>query len=112
MDLVLFKEICDLFKKKETITEFDYVELNGIKFSYEEFDELQIEDEGKYQYGGTIYSIGILDEEKGYGIKDTLFYIRQDFIRSGSYFSDYYYEYEEPYIVKRRQVISFEWRAV
>lgn len=57
--------------------------------------ELDIDDEGKYQYGGMIYRV----YKDG---KPTDMYIRETWSRSGSYFSDYYYTYDnlelvEPY---------------
>lgn len=57
--------------------------------------ELDIDDEGKYQYGGMIFRV-YKDGEP------TDMYIRETWSRSGSYFSDYYYTYDnlelvEPY---------------
>lgn len=112
MELNLFKEICELFAEKENVELIDFVELNGVKYTLEEVDEEPVEDYGKYQCGATIYAVGVLDEAKGYGIDDTLFYIRQDFVRSGSYYSDYYYEYEKPFIVEKKEVITYEWEAI
>lgn len=108
----LYKEICELFAEEETVEKIDFVELNGIKYSYEEVEELSTEDDGKYQFGGTIYAIGVLKEEDGYGIVEPLFYIEQDFARCGSYFSDYYYEYESPYIVEQKEITQIVWRAI
>ena len=108
----LYKNICELFGEEKTVDRIDFVELDGVKYSHKEIEELDVEDEGKYQTGGTIYAIGILDEEKGYGIKETLFYIEQDFTRSGSYFSEYYYEFESPYVVEQREIVKTIWKAV
>ena len=100
---------------ERNIESSDIFEVDGIKYSYDEEEELDIEDEGKYQYGGCIYAIGLLDEEKGYGVKgEPLFYMEQDFSRSGSYFSDYYYDYEEPYVVEKveKVVTITSWKRI
>ena len=89
--------------------------VDELKYDYEEVDVLSVEDDGKYQYGSTIYGIGLLDEERGYGTKgDVLFHIKQDFNRSGSYYSDYYYDYEKPYVVEQvtKVITTTEWEMV
>nr|DAG17526.1 MAG TPA: hypothetical protein [Bacteriophage sp.] len=55
--------------------------------------ELDVDDEGKYQYGGMIYRV-YKDGEP------TDMYIRETWSRSGSYFSDYYYSYDELELVE------------
>ena len=98
-----------------SIESTDGLVVDGIKYDYEEVDVLSVEDDGKYQYGSTIYGIGLLDEERGYGTKgDVLFHIKQDFNRSGSYYSDYYYDYEKPYVVEQvtKVITTTEWEAI
>lgn len=55
--------------------------------------ELDVDDEGKYQYGGMIYRV----YKDG---KPTDMYIRETWSRSGSYFSGYYYSYDELELVE------------
>lgn len=55
--------------------------------------ELDVDDEGKYQYGGMIYRV----YKDG---KSTDMYIRETWSRSGSYFSGYYYSYDELELVE------------
>ena len=89
--------------------------VDEVKYTYTEIEEEDIEDEGKYQNGSTIYGIGLLKEDNSYEIKgDILFYIKQDFSRSGSYYTDYYYTYEKPYIVKKVEKIikTIIWEGV
>lgn len=107
----LYEEICELFGS-EYIENKDFVEIDGVKYSYEEKEDLDIISEGKYEYGRTIYAVGILNEEKGYGIKETLFYIEQDFTRTGSYYSDWEYEYETPYLVEQKEITKTIWKAI
>lgn len=70
----------------DTLKKFGDVYLNVAK-------ELDIDDEGKYQYGGMIYRV-YKDGEP------TDMYIRETWSRSGSYFSDYYYSYDELELVE------------
>ena len=89
--------------------------VDELKYTYEEAEVLTVEDDGKYQFGSTIYGIGLLDEVRGYGTKgDVLFHIRQDFARSGSYYSDYYYDYEKPYLVEQvtKVITTTLWKAI
>lgn len=113
-NLELYREICESFNNEMDggdIEFADNVEVNGILYTYEEVEKLKTIDEGKYQYGGSIYAIGV-SKEDGYSIVEPLFYVRQGFSKSGSYFSDYQYEYEELEIVERKEelklVVSWE----
>lgn len=62
-------------------------------FVVESYEELDVKDEGKYQYGGEIFRVYK-------GGKPTDMYIRETWNRSGSYFSDYYYSYDEIELVE------------
>ena len=107
----LCEQICNQIGSGESsIEHIDKIEVDGIKYTYKEIEELETLDEGKYQNGGSVYAIGIADKEKDWKIEgEPLFYIEQDFTRSGSYFSDYYYEYEKPYRVKKEtKIITIE----
>ena len=76
-----------------------------------EVEELDTTDEGKYQFGGTIYGVGEFVEET-FGIKgDYLFYIEQDFTQTGSYYSYQEREFEAPYIVEQKEVVKTVWVA-
>lgn len=94
----------------ENIVNLDFVEVNGIRYGIVEFEELDTVDEGKYQFGGYIYAIGLLDEVKGYDIDgETLFYVRQNFSQTGSYYSHQEVNYEAPEVVKRKKIIKEIW---
>lgn len=112
----LCKEICNQIPSGEdNIEQSEKLIVDGITYTYEEVEELTTEDEGKYQNGGCIYAIGVADKEEGWKIEgEPLFYIEQDFTRSGSYYSDYYYDYEKPYRVEKvKKVIEVEeWACV
>lgn len=107
----LYERICEEFGTN-WIEGIVYVKIDGIKYSYEKEEKLDVILEGKYENVRTIYAIGILDEERGYGIKEPLFYIRQDFTRIGSYFSGWYIDYKTPYLVEKKEVTETKWVAV
>lgn len=93
--------------------DFEYFKVDEVEYGIEVIEELQTVDQGKYQFGGNIIGVGILDKTKGWGIVgDVLFYIRQDFTKSGSYFSEFYFEYEHPYEVERKEVVKTVWEKV
>lgn len=97
---------------EEDLSNMDKITVEGIDYSFEEIEELNTIDEGKYQYGGTVYGIGIFDEEKGYGIKEVLFYIEQDFSQTGSYYEYQERSFDKPYIVEKREVIKTVWESI
>ena len=97
---------------EENLSNMDKITVEGIDYSFEEIEELDTIDEGKYQYGGTVYAIGIFDEEKGYGIKEALFYIEQDFSQTGSYYGYQERSFDKPYIVEKREVIKTVWKRI
>ena len=112
-NLDLYKRICEAFGEESSCIEnLDYVEVDGVKYTYAEESELDTIDEGKYQYGGRVYAIGELDETTGWDIKEVLFYVEQDFTQVGSYFSCQEREFEAPYIVEPVEVTVTEWKAV
>ena len=93
-------EHMDLEKAKEIVSHFDnedwYEELgatiDGVKYQLDIVDDGNWNDQGKYQYKdvtGVLYKISEDDSVTKYDIAVT-----QYITRSGSYFSEYYYEYE------------------
>ena len=98
----ILKKIC------ESIRYLDYIENDAISidddlYYINEKEELSVSDVGKYQCGGTIYQV--INKHTG----EEIGLIKQDWTRSGSYFSDYYYSYETPYPVKKiKKVIEVE----
>lgn len=93
-------EHMDLEKAKEIVSHFDnedwYEELgatiDGVKYQLDIVDDGNWNDQGKYQYKdvtGVLYKISEDDSVTKYDIAVT-----QYMTRSGSYFSEYYYEYE------------------
>lgn len=88
---------------KEIVNEFDYessledigITINGITYGIKVIDGGYWEDEGKYQYKT---ELGVLCEyDDGYDnvIKMFDIAIRSNITRSGSYFTDYNYDYED-----------------
>ena len=113
MSKELFDRIREEMPSSISIEDMEVIVVDGHKYDCEEVEELETVDEGKYQYGGSIYAIGVFNEEKGYGIKnDPLFYVRQDFTQTGSYYSYQEREYEKPYIVEKKEKVITVWEAV
>lgn len=93
---------------------FGYVLFEGVKYGIDIMEELNISCEGKFQRGGHILGIGILNEENGYGVKDEnyLFYIKQDFTRYGDYWNGYDYDFEEAYLVEPKEIVKTFWKPI
>lgn len=78
------------------------------KFCFEETDTTSWEDEDKYSQGSYIYRVSVYDSEGGF-VEDLDLYVQQWVTRCGSYFSEYYFEYDSPYRVKlEKKVIEVE----
>ena len=77
-------------------------EFNGINYGLIEVGEQQVTDEGKYQYGGETYQfVSFNSNKKSYPRNSNIIdkfnlFVDEGWSRSGSYFSDYYYEYDCP----------------
>ena len=89
-----------LEEAKKIIEQMDYENwledisetIDGVNYGFDVIDEGDWDDEGKYQYRGDIGILCQYDESwnivKKYDIAAT-----SSMIRSGSYFTDYYYQY-------------------
>lgn len=100
---VNFKELehMDLEEAKKIVSHFnneDYYEelgatIDGVKYGLDFVDETDWDDQGKYQYKNVT---GILckSSEDGSVTKYDIA-VTQYITRSGSYFSDYYYDYDQ-----------------
>lgn len=78
------------------------------KFCFEEVESEGWEDEGKYSNNGYVFRVSVYDMSGGF-LEDLELYIKQYASRSGSYFSDYYYEYDAPFRVERiKKVVEIE----
>ena len=77
-------------------------EFNGEYYSIVETDEDPIEDEGKYQYGGTYYQLVKYDKNISSWPSSASILEKYDieiylpYRRSGSYYSEYFYTYYNP----------------
>ena len=75
---------------------------NGINYGLIEVGEQLVTDEGKYQYGGETYQlVSFNSNKKSYPRNSNIIdkfnlFVDEDWSRSGSYFSEYYYTYEKP----------------
>lgn len=67
-------------------------------------DEEKTIDEGKYQFGGNVYEVALKGE--------TLFYVRQSFVQSGSYFSHQEVDFEELELVEKATKTIEYWRSI
>ncbi len=108
-DIELYQEICEAFgENNDYFLEDVEVKVNGVNYGTVEVESLPTEDEGKYQFGGTIYGIGEIENDE---IKEILFYIERDFTQTGSYYSEQIREFEQPYVVRKVIETREVWRA-
>jgi len=95
-------ETCTDHDESDHIEDGFRFNFNGVDYSVICIEEDPWEDGGKYQYGGTTYQLVSYDKNaKGYCSKDSIIdhfdiEIYHPVNRSGSYFSDYYYNYCYP----------------
>lgn len=84
----------------------DYQDVIVDDFSYvfEEVYEDDWYDYGKFQESFTIYRVSKYTTKNEF-IEDLDMFIRQDCIRSGSYYSDYEFEYEDIYLVEEKEEV-------
>ena len=91
MDLDEAKKIVNHFNNEDWYEELGAT-IDGVKYQLDIVDDGDWNDQGKYQYKdvtGVLYKISGDDSVTKYD-----FAVTQYIIRSGSYFSEYYYEYE------------------
>ena len=111
MDKKLQQTICDAisdnsgYEGYKCLEYIEKVEVNGVTYYISEEEELDTTDEGKYQFGATVYRI-INDKE------DKYFFVKQDFYQTGSYYSYQERTYEQPYIVQKVEVKTYKWKAI
>lgn len=80
------------------------VEHDGVSYSVIEVDESSWDDEGKYQYQNITYQLVSYNPEiESYPCDESIIdkynlFFDLPVTRSGSYFSDYFYEYDKPVI--------------
>lgn len=78
------------------------LEIDGVSYGILEEDESDWTDEGKYSYADKTYQLVSYDKNVSEYICDESIvdkydlFINQCFSRSGSYFTDYYYQYNSP----------------
>lgn len=78
------------------------LEIDGVSYGILEEDGSDWTDEGKYSYADKTYQLVSYDKNvSGYICDDSIIdkydlFITQSFSRSGSYFTDYYYQYDSP----------------
>lgn len=93
MSLENAKKIIGKFNKESFLEDIGE-EVNGVNYYVDVFDEGDWRDEGKYQYRT---DIGVLCEcdEKWNVVKMFDIAVTSEITRSGSYFSEYNYEYND-----------------
>lgn len=112
MNKELIEILLNKFNVCNSLEDEECTFVDGVSYYCYLVEELCIEDEGKYQDGGAIFSVGVYDDKKGYvKIENPLFYIEQDFTRFGSYYSDYDYEYHKPYVVEKKEIVTTVWKS-
>ena len=91
MDLEEAKKIVSHFDNEDWYTDL-YATINGIKYETYVVDESDWDDQGKYQCKDVIGVLCKISEDGSVTKYDIA--VTQYITRSGSYFSEYYYEYE------------------
>lgn len=112
--LELGKAICTQIGARD-IECVDIIIIGNTKYAFEEVESMKWESEGKYDNGEGVWQIGVADDTHPWNIKEggrLDLYIMQCASRSGSYFSDYYYDYYEPSVVERREIVTTVWAEV
>lgn len=112
MNKELIDRICKQLPNGVSMEDSDSITIDEVDYDWCVIEELPTEDEGKYQFGGTIYGVGHKSKE-GYGIVgDPLFYVEQDFTQTGSYYSYQERTFDKPYVVEKKEKIITVWEAV
>lgn len=107
--------ICELIGQFDISNTDNELVVNGVRYALKEIKDWDWSDEGKYSYGECVYQLGIADKNVRWNIeegKELNIFIMQEATRSGSYFSDYYYDYEIPYLVIAKEVKTKIWEKV
>lgn len=114
-EIELGLKICEAFGE-ENIADSDIeIEIDGVKYAFNEVQDWKWEDEGKYQYGDCVIQAGVADKETPWRIeegKKLNIFIKQEATKCGSYFSYTEYTYEKPYLVKSKKVEKEIWVSV
>ncbi|HCL4447164.1 TPA: hypothetical protein N2D16_002769 [Clostridium botulinum] len=99
----------------EDLESCDSFKIDGDIYALEQIEEGDWISEGKYEYSSNVFRIGIANKECAWKVDKPLnLYINQDVSRTGSYYTDYTYDYEEPYIVEQKEetVVVKKWVAI
>ena len=86
--------------------ELDVVELDGALYYLSEKEDEGWESDGKFEANYYIYELMRNDGDE---IKPTGIFVGQGRIRTGSYYSEYYYEYESFDIFEQIEVTVKKW---
>jgi hypothetical protein len=99
--------------ERDIASEDAYVKLDDSMYCFHTVDNCDIEwrDEGKYQFQETVAEIVQIDTNWKTIEKSGVF-LFQSVTRSGSYFSDYYYDYSEVIIVEKKVKIIPEHEVI
>ena len=89
--------------------EDDEVEVDGVMYSLLEREDMGWKSDGKYETNYCIYELMSDDGDKSVS---TGIFVGQGKTRIGSYYSEYYYEYENFDIVEQIEVVVKKWVVV
>lgn len=81
----------------DAIDETCWEEVEFSDYELKEVEELDEVNNGKYSYGGVIIAV----YKKGNTDEEPLFYLRQNYTKTGSYYTDYEYHYYKPYVTSK-----------
>ena len=107
----ILSEVYNIYDGVGDILEDFTILTDNINFAFIYNKELDWDDQGKYQYTSIDYQLVSYDNSKhSWPTNDNIidyydFIFTQYMSRSGSYFSDYYYEYDKPEPYKLKEFL-------
>ena len=104
------KELLKKFDNSIALEDHEYVTFENVNYAFNEFDNEEDIDEGKYKSGATIYELVVYDENDKE--KQTGIFVRQSYTKYGEYWSGYEYEYDELVQVEEKQKTITYWAEV
>ena len=104
MNKELLLKIAYIINDEELSLEDCLVEVDNVKYSFENVSQEPWDDQGKYQHSSYEGQLCRVDED--YNTLELYdYYIDQSISRSGSYYSDWYYDYQNVRIYKIEKVL-------
>lgn len=112
MNKVLINEIINMVPDETSVSDVGEIYICDKTYRFSKEKELETIYEGKYQSGASVYALYEYNEEDDETIGEPLFYVLQDFVQVGDYYSFQEFYYEKPYQVKEVEKVIKVWERV